>query len=178
VLPCGKHGHFVAECPKAMEVKLEQKHHPRTDHKHRKRDDYKGKNKSERRPKKSGGHKKKERVMVAGATDIDSSSCYSSSSSSDEEENRHKGKRLSKNINDMCFAAQGLCDMAHNSASKKSNKDDSRSDSEEEVNNNPSFLIAENAGLSDFLDNLMMYLERPTRRRGSICLCLERLRRR
>jgi hypothetical protein len=43
--------------------------------------------------------------------------------------------------------------MAHSSASKKSNKDDLGSDSEEEVNNDPSFLIAENAWLSDFLDN-------------------------
>jgi hypothetical protein len=67
--------------------------------------------------------------MVAGASDIDSSSCYSSSSSSDEEENRHKDKRLGKNINDLCFATQGFCDMAHSSASKKSNKDDSGSDS-------------------------------------------------
>jgi hypothetical protein len=95
---CGKHEHFIAECPEAMEVKPEHKHRPRTDHKHRSRDDYKGKNKSERRSRRSGGHKKKERAMVAGACDIDSSSCYSSSSSSDEVENRHKGKRSGKNI--------------------------------------------------------------------------------
>jgi DNA gyrase/topoisomerase IV subunit A len=43
--------------------------------------------------------------------------------------------------------------MAHRSASKKSNKDDSGSDYEEEVNNDPSFLIAENARLNDLLDN-------------------------
>jgi flagellar biosynthesis chaperone FliJ len=43
--------------------------------------------------------------------------------------------------------------MAHSSASKKSNKDDSGSDSEEEVNNDPSFLLAKNARLNDFLDN-------------------------
>jgi hypothetical protein len=43
--------------------------------------------------------------------------------------------------------------MAHNSASKKSNKDDSGSDSEEEVNNDLSFLIVENARLNDLLDN-------------------------
>jgi hypothetical protein len=43
--------------------------------------------------------------------------------------------------------------MAHNTASKKSNKDDSGFDSEEEVNNSPSFLIAENARLNDLLDN-------------------------
>jgi hypothetical protein len=69
------------------------------------RDDYKGKNKSERRPRKSVGHKKKERAMVACASDIDSSSRYTSSSSSDEDENRHKGKWSSKNINGLCFAA-------------------------------------------------------------------------
>jgi hypothetical protein len=131
---CGKHGHFIAECPEAMEVKPEHKHHSRTGHKHHSRDDYKGKNKSERRPRKSGGHKK-ERAVVAGASDIDSSSCYASSSSSDEEENRHKGKCSSKNINGLCFAAQGFCGMAHSTASKKSNKDDSGSDSKEAVNN-------------------------------------------
>jgi hypothetical protein len=43
--------------------------------------------------------------------------------------------------------------MAQITASKKSNKDDSGSDSEEEVNNRPSFLIAENARLNDLLDN-------------------------
>jgi hypothetical protein len=43
--------------------------------------------------------------------------------------------------------------MAHNTASKKSNKDDSGSNSEEKENNNPSFLIAENARLNDLLDN-------------------------
>jgi hypothetical protein len=84
---CGKHMHFIAECLEAMEVKSKHKHHLRTDHKHRSRDDYKGKNKSEQRTRKSGDHKKKERVLVAGASDIDLSSCYSSSSSSDEDEN-------------------------------------------------------------------------------------------
>jgi hypothetical protein len=54
---CGKHGHFITECSEAMEVKPEHKHRSRTDHKHRLRDDYKSKNKSERRPRKSGGQK-------------------------------------------------------------------------------------------------------------------------
>jgi hypothetical protein len=40
--------------------------------------------------------------------------------------------------------AQGFCGMAHSSARKKSNNDDSDSDSEDEVNNDPSFLVAEN----------------------------------
>jgi hypothetical protein len=39
---CGKHEHFIAECPEAMEVKPEHKHRPWTDHKHCSRDDYKG----------------------------------------------------------------------------------------------------------------------------------------
>jgi hypothetical protein len=116
---CGKHRHFIAECPEAMEVKPKHKHHPKTDHKHRSRDDYKSNNKSERRPMKSGGHKKKERAMVADASDIDSSSLYSSSSSSDEDENQHKGKWSSKNINGLYFAAQGFCNMEHSSASKE-----------------------------------------------------------
>jgi hypothetical protein len=175
---CAKHGHFIAKCPEAMEVKPKHKHRPRIDHKNCSRDDYKGKNKSERRPRKSGGHKKKERAIVAGARDINSSSCYTSSTSSDEEENRHKGKRSSKNINGMCFAAKGFCGMAHSSARKKSNKDDSGSDSEEDVNNDPSFLIEENARLNDLLDNRDDVLRRPTRRSRSIGPCLERLRRR
>jgi hypothetical protein len=92
--------------------------------------------------------------MVAGASNIDSSSCYFSTRSTNEDENRHKGKRSSKNINGLCFTAQGFCGMAHISTSKKSNKDDSNSDSEEEVNNDPSVLVAENARLSELLDNL------------------------
>jgi hypothetical protein len=43
--------------------------------------------------------------------------------------------------------------MTHNSASKKSNKGYSNSVSEEEVNNDPSFLIVENVRLNDLLDN-------------------------
>jgi hypothetical protein len=42
--------------------------------------------------------------------------------------------------------------MAYSSTSKKSDKDDWSSDSEEEVNNDPSFLIAENVRLNDLLD--------------------------
>jgi hypothetical protein len=174
---CGKHGHFIAECPEAMEVKPEHKHYSRTDHKHRSRDDYKGKNKSERRPRKSGGHKK-ERAMVAGVSHIDSSSCYCSSSSSDEEENRYKGKRSGKNTNGLCFAAQGFCGMAHSTTSKKSNKDDSGSDSEEEVNNSPSFLIADNARLNDLLDNRDDVLRKTNKEKREYRSLLGELRRR
>jgi hypothetical protein len=43
--------------------------------------------------------------------------------------------------------------MAHSSASKKSNKDDSDSNSKDEVNNDPTFLVAENARLNELLNN-------------------------
>jgi hypothetical protein len=68
--------------------------------------------------------------------------------------------------------------MAHSSASKKSNTDDSNSYFKEEVNHDPSFLVAENARLNDLLTTVMMCLERPTSRTGSISLRLERIRRR
>jgi hypothetical protein len=70
---CGKHGHFITECPEPMEVKPEHRHCLRTDHKHRPRDDYKGKNKSERRPRKrwsqeegvsDGGRRKRHRLKL------------------------------------------------------------------------------------------------------------------
>jgi hypothetical protein len=61
---CGKHEDFIAECPEAMDVKPEHKHHLRTDHKHRSRDDYKGKNKSERRPRKNGGWCERHRLKL------------------------------------------------------------------------------------------------------------------
>jgi flagellar motility protein MotE (MotC chaperone) len=113
-------------------------------------------------------------MMVAEASNIDSSSYYLSlSSSSDEEEaDRHKSKRSSNNINDLSFAAQGFCDMAHNSESKKSQKDGSNSDSKNEVNNDPAFLIAENARLNDLLDNRDDVLRKTSKEKR------ERLRRR
>jgi hypothetical protein len=43
--------------------------------------------------------------------------------------------------------------MAHSSAIKKSNKNDLDSDFEDEVNNDPSFLVVENARLNEFIDN-------------------------
>jgi hypothetical protein len=137
---CGKHMNFIAECSEAMEIKPKLKHCPRTDHKHRSRNDDKGKNKSERRPRKSGDHKKRtEHAMVARVSDIDLSSCYTSSSSSDKKE------EVVRHINGLCFTAQGFCGMAHSSESKKSQKDNSDFASEDEVNNDLAFLIAENA---------------------------------
>jgi hypothetical protein len=43
--------------------------------------------------------------------------------------------------------------MAHSSASKKSNKDDLDSDSEDELNNDLGFLLANNARLNELLNN-------------------------
>jgi hypothetical protein len=103
--------------------------------------------------------------MVAGASDINSSSYYSSSSSSDEDE-LAQGMRSSKNINSLCFIAHGFFGMAHSSASKKSNKDDSTSDFAEEVNNDPSFLNAKKARLIDLLDNHDDVLRKTNKEKG------------
>jgi hypothetical protein len=56
-------------------------------------------------------------------------------------------------MNSLCFTAQTFCGMAHSFGSKKSNKDDSDSDSKDEVNNDQAFLVVENARLNELLDN-------------------------
>ena len=75
--------------------------------------------------------------MVAGASDVDSSTCYTSSSSSIDEDDHEHGKdrrHMSKNFNRLSFVTtSGFCAMARNSGSKRSEKDDSDSDSEDEV---------------------------------------------
>jgi hypothetical protein len=53
----------------------------------------------------------------------------------------------------LCFAAQGFCGIALSSGEKKRNKDDSDSDSEDLVNKDPTFLVAENARLNELLYN-------------------------
>jgi hypothetical protein len=163
-----------------MEVKSEHKHHPRTDHKHCSRDDNKGKKKSERRPRKSGGHKKKERAMVAGATDIDSSSCYSSSSLSDEKRNdaRESGRARTSTscaLPPEAFAAWHIAPQARRATRMK---DDSGSELEEEVNNDPSFLIVDNAGLNNLLDNHDDVLRQTNKEKREYRSLLGRLRRR
>jgi hypothetical protein len=60
---------------------------------------------------------------MVGASDVDSSSVYStsSSSSSEDEGDRHKGKKVSKNLSGLsCFSRDGFCTMALSSGSKKS----------------------------------------------------------
>ena len=65
---CGKHGHFLTECPEATEVKNkndyklknDSKYQPRMEHKHHSRGHHgsKHKHKDGRRVKKSGGYHK------------------------------------------------------------------------------------------------------------------------
>jgi hypothetical protein len=95
--------------------------------------------------------------MVAGASDVDSSSSeeQSSSSSEDEDAGRRSGKKsASRNLSGLsCVALEGFCGMAHSSSSKMSVKEDSDSDSEDEVNRDPDSLLAEIARLNGLLDN-------------------------
>jgi hypothetical protein len=93
--------------------------------------------------------------MVA-ASDIESTSAYSTStsSSSEDEGNQHKSKKAFKNLSGLsCFVRDGFCDMAYSSGSKKSQKDDLGSDSEDEVSDDLSFLRQENEELGNLLDN-------------------------
>jgi hypothetical protein len=68
--------------------------------------------------------------------------------------------------------------MAHSTASKNSNKDDSGSDYEEEVNNSLSFLIADNARLNDMLDNRDDVLRKTNKEKREYRSLLGELRRR
>jgi hypothetical protein len=95
--------------------------------------------------------------MVAGASDVDSSSsdAQSSSSSEDEDAGRRKGKKsASWNFSGLsCVELEGFCGMAHSSTSKKSEKEDIDSDSEDEVNRDPDSLLAEITRLNSLIDN-------------------------
>jgi hypothetical protein len=116
--------------------------------------DNKHKNKGERTSRKKDGHGKA-RVMV-GASDIDSCSAYSTSSSSRsaDESDLCKSKKGSKNQSGLsCFARDDFCGMAHSSGIKKSQKDDSDSNSKDEVCDELSFLCQENEELGKLPDN-------------------------
>jgi hypothetical protein len=160
---CGKHGHFIAECPEAEENKYnmrEYKAHSRCEDKYSKGKHYgksKSKDKDKRRSSKGGHKKDKARAMVAGASDIDTSSsdAHSSSSSEDEDAGRRKVKKnASRNLSGLsCVALGGFCGMAHSSSSKKSKKEDTDFDSEDEVNRDPDSLLAEITRLNGLIDN-------------------------
>jgi hypothetical protein len=94
------------------------------------------------------------------SSDIESDSEYTSSSSSaeDEEGDKKKNKKnLSKYLNSLCVMAlslkDNLCGMARSSSSKRSQKDASDLDFEDEVCDELSSLRKENEELDDLLDN-------------------------
>jgi flagellar motility protein MotE (MotC chaperone) len=93
---------------------------------------------------------------MVGASDVDSSSAYSTSSSisSEDEDDRCKSKKGSKNLSRLsCFVRDAFCGMAHSSGNMKSQKDNSGSNSGDEVHDELSFLRQENEELGKLLDN-------------------------
>jgi hypothetical protein len=125
---CGKPGHFVSDYPEKVENKDGYKH--------------KSKDKRWKSKKKDHGHGKKMRSQekMKRSSDIESDSEDTSSSSSDEDEEDDKKKRkknLGKYLNGLCVMGLSLkddfCGMARSSSSKRSQKDTSNLDSEDEV---------------------------------------------
>jgi hypothetical protein len=142
---CGKHGHFVANCPEKVENKDNYKHKTKIDGKYRSRHDHKskhkGKHKDERRSRKKES-RCNARAMV-GASNVNSSSAYSTSSSirSEDEGDRRKDRKSSRNLSGLsCFTRDGFCTMALSSGSKKSTQSDSDSDSNDELRDELPFL--------------------------------------
>jgi hypothetical protein len=142
---CGKAGHFFDEC---LKVNNHDKH--------------KFNDKRKKSKKKDHGHGKKthSRKKMKRSSDIESNSKDTSSSSSDEDEEgdkKKKKKNLDKYLNSLCVTGLSLkddfCSMAHSSRSKRSQKDASDLDSEDEVCDELSSLRKENEELVDLLDN-------------------------
>jgi hypothetical protein len=140
---CGNAGHFFTECPKVN-----------------RHDKHKFKDESKKSKKKIHGHGKKtrSREKMKRSSDIESNSEDTSSSSSDEdEEDDKKKKNLCKYLNGLCVTGLSLkddfCGMARSSSSKRSQKDASDLDSEDEVCDELSSLRKENEELVDLLDN-------------------------
>jgi hypothetical protein len=97
------------------------------------------------------------RRRLERSSDIESDSEDTSSSSSDEDKEGDKKKNHGKYHNDLCVMGLSLKDdfygMAHSSSSKRSQKDASDLDSEDEVCDELSSLRKENEELVDLLDN-------------------------
>jgi hypothetical protein len=142
---CGKPRHFIADCPEKVENMDSYKHKSKTDGKYRSRHDHKHKHKSKHKGERQLRKKDcrgKARAMV-GASDVDSNSSYSTSSlsSSEDEGDWRKGRKSSKNMSGLSsFMRDGFCTMALSSGSKKSNQSDSKSDSDDEVRDELTFL--------------------------------------
>jgi hypothetical protein len=143
---CDKAGHHFAECPKVNN--------------HEKQ---KFKDKRKKSKKKDHGHGKKtrSREKIKRSSDIESDSEDTSSSSSDEDEEDDKKKKMKKNLgkylNGLCVTGLSLKDdfsgMARTFSSKRSQKDASDLDSDDEVCDELSSLRKENEELVDLLDN-------------------------
>jgi hypothetical protein len=106
------------------------------------------------------GRKARSQQKMKKSTDVESDSEDTSSSSSDEEEEGGKTKKkktLSTKFNSLCVMSLSSKDsfnnMTCNSSSKRSRKDASDSDFEDEVCDELSSLLKENEELVDLLDN-------------------------
>jgi hypothetical protein len=141
---CGKARHFFAECPK---VNNHDKHKFNDKRKKSKKKDHRH------------GKKTRSREKMKRSSDIESDSEDTSSSSSDgdEEDDKKKKKNLGKYLKGLCVTGLSLkddfCSMACSSSSKRSQKDASDLDSEDEVCDELSSLRKENEELVDLLDN-------------------------
>jgi hypothetical protein len=162
---CGKAGHFFAECPKVNN-----------------HDKHKFKDKRKKSKKKDHGHGKntRSREKMKRSSDIESDSEDTSSSSSDEDEEDDKKKRKKnhgKYLNSLCVTGLSLkddfCGMARSSSSKRSQKDASDLDSEDEVCDELSSLRKENEELVDLLDNRDHMLREAKKLRKELRVLLE-----
>jgi hypothetical protein len=147
---CGKAEHFFTECPK---VNNHNKH------------EFKDKRRKPKKKNHGNGKKMQSQVKMKRSSDIESDSEDTSSSSSDEYEEddkkkkkkKKKKKNLDKYLSGLCVTGLSLkddfCGMARSSSSKRSQKDASDLDSEDEVCDELSSLRKENEELFDLLDN-------------------------
>jgi hypothetical protein len=139
---CGKTGHFFTECPKVNN-----------------HDKHKFKDKRKKSKKKDHGHGKKMRSQekMKRSSDIECDSEDMSSRSCDKDEEGDKKKNLGKYLNGLCVTGLSLkddfYDMARSCSSKRSQKDASDLDFEDEVCDELSSLRKENEKLVDLLDN-------------------------
>jgi hypothetical protein len=163
---CGKAGQYFAECPK---VNSHDKH--------------KFEDKKKKSRKKDHGHEKKtrsrERMKRSSVIESDSEDTSSSSSGEDEEDEkkRKKKKNLDKYLNSLCVTGLSLkddfCGVARSSSSKRSQKDASYLDSEDEVCDELSCLRKENEEFVDLLDNRDHMLRKAKKLRKELRSLLE-----
>jgi hypothetical protein len=114
------------------------------------------------------------------SSDIESDSEDTSSSSSDEDEEgdkKKKKKNHDKYLNGLCVTGLSLkddfCSMARSSSNKRSQKDGSDLDFEDEVCDELSSLRKENEELVDLLDNLDHMLREAKKLRKELRALLE-----